>query len=211
MNVLGMQIQGLKIFYDLGEFNKELLEKNVAESMEIIQHMSKTIDDFRNYFKPDKEKTEFNVRESIETSLSLLEGCLKNPLIDVEVIADDDPAIYGFPNEFAQVFLNIMNNTKDVFIERAISNPKVTIKIGTEDGCAVVTVADNAGGIPEDIINKVFDPYFTTKGPQHGTGIGLFMSKAIIEKNMGGRLTVRNVAHGAEFRIEMGNGSHTLH
>ncbi|MFA7062296.1 MAG: PAS domain S-box protein, partial [Pedobacter sp.] len=203
LNILGMQLQQLQLFYDLGQFNKELLEKNVSGSMEIIQHMSKTIDDFRNYFKPDKEKIEFNVHESIRTSLSLLEGSLKNPLIEVEVVANDDPAIYGFPNEFAQVVLNIMNNARDVFIERNVSKPKVNINICSEGGCVVVTVADNAGGISEDIINRVFDPYFTTKGPQQGTGVGLFMSKAIIEKNMGGRLNVRNIADGAEFRIEV--------
>ncbi|MDR3581596.1 MAG: PAS domain S-box protein [Oryzomonas sp.] len=206
LNVLGLQIQQLQVFYDLGLFNKEFLDNNVTGSMEIIQHMSKTIDDFRNYFKPDKEKTEFNVHESIKSSLSLLEGSLRNPLIDVEVIADDDPAIYGFPNEFAQVILNIVNNARDVFIERNVRQPKVNIKICSEGRCVVVTVADNAGGIPEDIINKVFDPYFTTKGPQQGTGIGLFMSKVIIEKNMGGRLNVRNTDNGAEFRIELQNG-----
>jgi PAS domain S-box-containing protein len=203
LNVLGMQIQQLQLFYDLGMFNKELLDKNVSGSMEIIQHMSKTIDDFRNYFKPDKEKTEFNVHETINTSLSLLEGSLRNPLIDVEVIAQDDPAIYGFPNEFAQVILNIMNNARDVFIERNVSDPKVNIRVCSEGRCVVITVADNAGGIPENIVNKVFDPYFTTKGPQQGTGIGLFMSKVIIEKNMGGRLNVKNTVNGAEFRIEV--------
>jgi signal transduction histidine kinase len=81
----------------------------------------------------------------------------------------------------------------------------VTITIGREDGFAFVTIADNAGGIPEEIIDKIFDPYFTTKGPQQGTGVGLFMTKTIIEKNMGGRLTVCNTADGAEFRIEVRN------
>jgi PAS domain S-box-containing protein len=203
LNILGMQLQQLPLFYDLGQFNKELLNKNVAGSMKIIKHMSKTIDDFRNYFKPDKEKTEFNVHESINSSLLLLEGSLKNPVIDVEVVAKDDPIIYGFPNEFAQVILNIMNNARDVFIERNVRNPKVNIKIYSEGMCGIVTIADNAGGIPEEIINKVFDPYFTTKGPQQGTGVGLFMSKSIIENNMGGRLHVRNIAGGAEFRIEV--------
>jgi signal transduction histidine kinase len=72
-----------------------------------------------------------------------------------------------------------------------------------ENGKAVITVTDNAGGIPEDTIDRIFDPYFTTKGPDHGTGVGLFMSKGIIEKNMGGRLTARNTGDGAEFRIEV--------
>jgi signal transduction histidine kinase len=207
LNTLGLQLQQLPLLYDMGQFNKELLANNVAASMGIIRHMSKTIDDFRNYFMPDKEKVNFNVHESVKASLSLLEGILKNPPIAVEVIVKDDPVIYGYQNEFAQVILNIMNNARDVFIERAIGEPKVTITIYREESGVVITVADNAGGIAGDIISKVFDPYFTTKGPQQGTGVGLFMSKTIIEKNMGGRLNVRNSDDGAEFRIEVGHGN----
>ena len=95
-----------------------------------------------------------------------------------------------------------MLNAKDVIIERKIDRPELTIAITSEDGFAVVTIADNAGGIPENILGKIFDPYFSTKGAE-GTGVGLFMSKAIIEKNMGGRLTARNIPNGAEFRIEV--------
>jgi C4-dicarboxylate-specific signal transduction histidine kinase len=87
--------------------------------------------------------------------------------------------------------------------EREIKDPRVTITICGESNRAILTVTDNAGGIPEEILGKIFDPYFTTKGPQAGTGVGLFMSKSIIENNMGGRLTARNIAHGAEFRIEV--------
>jgi C4-dicarboxylate-specific signal transduction histidine kinase len=123
--------------------------------------------------------------------------------IGVELVTTGDPVIHGFRNEFAQVVLNILNNARDVLTEREIKDPRVTITIGSENGRAVVTIADNAGGIPKDIMGKIFDPYFTTKGPQHGTGVGLFMSKTIIEKNMGGRLSVRNQSNGAEFRIEV--------
>jgi C4-dicarboxylate-specific signal transduction histidine kinase len=88
-------------------------------------------------------------------------------------------------------------------MEREISDPRVTITISAEGDRAVVSIADNAGGIPEEFMGKIFDPYFTTKGPQTGTGVGLYMSKSIIENNMSGRLTVRNTANGAEFRIEI--------
>jgi C4-dicarboxylate-specific signal transduction histidine kinase len=172
--------------------------------MEIIQYMSKTIDDFRNYFKPDKEKCNFSVRVVVDNTLSLLEGSFQNPRIGIVIVENDTSFIYGYQNEFAQVLLNILVNARDAIIEREINDARVVITICSVDGCAVVTIADNAGGIPEDIINKVFDPYFTTKGPQQGTGVGLFMSKTIIEKNMGGRLDVRNTATGAEFRIEVG-------
>ncbi len=201
LNTLGLLVQQAPTFYELGEVNKDFLDTNARKSMELIQHMSRTIDDFRNFFKPGKEKVLFKVQGEVAKTLSLMEGSLQQ--IDIEVEAKEDPAIHGYPNEFGQVLLNILNNARDALTEREIAMPKVLITIGTEANRAVVTIADNAGGIPEEIIGRIFDPYFTTKGPQEGTGVGLFMSKAIIEKNMGGRLTVRNVEDGAEFKIEV--------
>jgi len=203
LNTLGFAIQQLMLFYELDELNKEVLEKNVSISMELIKHMSKTIDDFRNFFSPDKEKLEFRVTEVIASTLSFIEDSFKNQNIAIEVVAKDDPVIFGFQNEYGQVFLNILNNARDALMEQATEELKVTITIINEDNKAVVTISDNAGGIPEEIMDKIFDPYFTTKGPQQGTGIGLFMSKTIIEKNMGGRLSARNTVDGAEFRIEV--------
>jgi C4-dicarboxylate-specific signal transduction histidine kinase len=101
------------------------------------------------------------------------------------------------------VLLNILNNARDALVERKTGNPRVTITLCSEGDRNVITISDNAGGIPEEFMGKIFDPYFTTKGPQAGTGVGLFMSKAIIEKNMGGRLVARNTIEGAEFRIEV--------
>ena len=206
LNTLGLTVQQLLLFYDLGNFNRQFLAKGVDSSMELIQHTSRTIDDFRNYFRADKDKVEFKVREAIANTLTLLEGTLQNPPISIEIVEIDDPVIHGYRNEFAQVLLNLLINARDALLEKEIADSRVTITIDSEDGSAVVTVADNAGGIPAEIIGKIFDPYFTTKGPQHGTGVGLFMSKTIIEKNMGGRLTVRNSGNGAEFRIEVSNG-----
>ena len=207
LNTLGLYTQRLGAFYGMPTFNKEFLDNTIAKSMEIIKHMSKTIDDFRDYFKPERGKADFYVNEAIKSTLSLLEGNFNNPKITIALVEHDNPVINGYQNEFAQVFLNILNNARDAIIEREINDARVTITIRSEGSCAVVTVADNAGGIPDEVINKVFDPYFTTKGPQLGTGIGLFMSKTIIEKNMGGRLTVRNTDIGAEFRIEVGHGT----
>jgi signal transduction histidine kinase len=207
LNTLGLYTQKLGIIYGTSAFNKEHLDNSIAKSMEIIKHMSKTIDDFRDYFKPEKDKFDFYVIEAIKSTLSLLEGNFHNPKITVDFVEHGNPVINGYKNEFAQVILNILNNARDAIIEREIDDARVTITICNEGNCAVVTVADNAGGIPDEIINKVFDPYFTTKGPQSGTGIGLFMSKTIIEKNMGGRLTVRNTDTGAEFRVEVEHGT----
>jgi PAS domain S-box-containing protein len=203
LNNLGLTVQELLQIYDLGKFTREFLKHSVISAMELILHMSRTIDDFMNYFRPDNEKVEFKVHEAIANSVSLIEDSFKNQHIDIEVVEKSDPIIYGYPNEFAQVLLNILNNARDALTEREINDPRVTITMCSEGNRAVIIIYDNAGGIAEDIIDKVFDPYFTTKGPQRGTGVGLFMSKAIIEKNMGGRLTVHNIANGAEFRIEV--------
>jgi signal transduction histidine kinase len=124
-------------------------------------------------------------------------------MIAIETRAMGDPVIHGYPNEFSQVLINILLNARDAIEERKVDNPRVTITIDTKDDKAVVIIADNAGGIPEEIMDKIFDPYFTTRGPDKGTGLGLFMSKIIIEKNMNGALTVRNTGEGAEFRIEV--------
>jgi PAS domain S-box-containing protein len=203
LNSLGLVIQQLPLFYEKGQLDGYLLTKNVRNSMEIIKHMSATIEDFRNFFKPDREKADFRLKDVIDHLLSLIKESFENNRIRIKVVENADPVVHGFQNELAQSLLNILNNARDTFIERGCDNPAVTITIASQDGKNVITIADNAGGIPEEIITKVFDPYFTTKGPQHGTGVGLYMSKAIIEKNMGGRLSARNTGDGAEFRIEL--------
>ena len=130
-------------------------------------------------------------------------GSLNNKGVRVEVNAQDAPAITGHPNAFSQVLLNIVNNAIDAFVETRCADPCLTVNLRTENGKAVVAIADNAGGIDEQIIGRIFEPYFTTKEQGKGTGIGLFMAKSIIEKSMGGRLAVRNVDGGVEFRIEV--------
>jgi two-component system, cell cycle sensor histidine kinase and response regulator CckA len=203
LNMLGLLAQELPMTYSRGEFNAEYLNDNVSKTKEIIQHMSKTIDDFRSFFEPGKEKVEFRLLEVIEEAMSFLEGSFEAHKIATELKPTGDPSIIGYPNEFAQVLMNIVNNARDALVARKVENPTITISLWTEDGKTVVTISDNAGGIPEGIIDKVFEPYFTTKGPDKGTGIGLYMSKNIIDQHMGGSLSVRNVEGGAEFRIEV--------
>ncbi|GFO59990.1 hypothetical protein GMST_23150 [Geomonas silvestris] len=203
LNLLGLTVQQFLLFYDLGHFDRGFVSQSVSKAMELIEHMSRTIDDFRNYFKPDKVKVDFNVRETVAGALSLIRGSLQTPRIEIELNADKDLVIHGYPNEFAQVLINILINARDALAERQCPAPKVTINISRDCETTVVTVADNAGGVPGEIIDKIFDPYFSTKSPQLGTGVGLFMSKSIIERNMGGRLAVRNTELGAEFRIEI--------
>ena len=123
--------------------------------------------------------------------------------IGIVVQTEGNPLVKGYPNEYAQVLLNILMNARDALIADEVNDALILIKSFSEGDTAIVTITDNAAGIDEEIIKKLFEPYFTTKGPDQGTGIGLFMAKTIIEKNMGGRLTVRNTENGAEFRIEV--------
>ena len=203
LNTLGLIIQQLPLFYKSGEISEEMLKDYVGNSMELIQHMSQTIEDFRNFFRSDKDKVPFSVNQVIARTLSLIEKSFKDQKIGITLQPEVDPMANGYPNEYAQVLLNILMNARDELVAHNVDDALISIHAFAEGGRSVVTITDNAGGIADEIIDRLFDPYFTTKGPDKGAGIGLFMSKTIIEKNMGGRLTVRNTGSGAEFRIEV--------
>lgn len=203
LNTLGLVIQRLPFFYETNEFSKEFLEASTGEAMKLIQHMSRTIDDFRNFFRTDKEKINFNINQVIRQTVNLVKGGFKNEQIDITINCDDIPSITGFPNEYSQVLISILHNARDALSERKIKHARISIHAFVKDGRITVIISDNAGGIDKNIIDKIFDPYFTTKGPDKGTGIGLFMAKNIIENSMNGHLTVRNTDEGAEFKIEV--------
>jgi signal transduction histidine kinase len=203
LTLISMLIQNLEESYRYGNFTREFLDETIHQVVDVIQYMSHTIDDFSNFFSPEKTKSLFSVRDSVNKALSFLKPELKRSKIRFEVDIPDDFLIIGYPNEYAHVLLNIIKNAMDVFLERKISDPKITITGFSEAGVGVLTITDNAGGISEDVIGKIFDPYFTTKSKESGIGIGLYMAKIIVETNMHGKLSVRNVGNGAEFRIEI--------
>lgn len=203
LNTLGLLIQRLPIFYGTDMFNKEFVSETSNDAMKLVNHMSSTIDDFRNFFRPEKERTDFNVNNAINQAVALVEVSFKAHHLQIELQLKDDPVVNGYPNEFSQVVMNILFNARDAIVENRLGKGIITIHSGIEGEKVAITISDNAGGIPEEILDNVFDPYFTTKGPERGTGIGLFMSKVIIEQNLGGRLSVRNTPDGASFRIEI--------
>jgi PAS domain S-box-containing protein len=204
LNTLALTIQEVKMLYPHDDIFKDTLNASVGKAMHLIAHMSKTIDDFSNYFKPDKEKQLFLANKSVANALALVETSLANLNVSVERKECTEIFINGYPNEYTQVLLNILLNCRDAFEGGPKTGRRVIgVAVFAEADKSIVTIADNAGGIPQDIMNKIFDPYFTTKGPDKGTGIGLYMAKTIIEKNMGGKLSVRNTPEGAEFRIEV--------
>ena len=182
--------------------DKGFVQKESKKGDKIISYMSKTIDDFRDFFKPAKTKEIFSLKRACEEAMSLADASVKSRNIHLELYIKKDIKVSGYASEFAQVILNLILNAKDVLIEREIVNPKISIKVDIEDEKAFVEVCDNGGGIDKSILEKVFEPYFSTK-KSAGTGLGLYMSKMIIEENMSGKLFVKNTQEGATFCIKI--------
>jgi len=203
LNHVGLIIQNIHAEFVAGNLSREELEKDVEQSLNSIKYMSRTIDDFRSYFSPDKEKHLFRVSDTVKHVVSLIGPALESHGIELRLVEGDMKNILGYENEFGQVLINVLSNAKDALIIRKPADPHIIINCFQDGERAVVTVLDNAGGIDESIIGKVFDPYFTTKFQDQGTGIGLYMAKIIIEKNMGGIMSVKNSGEGAEFRMEI--------
>lgn len=210
LNSLGLLVQQAALLSEYGEVDRQSLNEMAQKSMEIINHMSQTIEDFRQFLKPDKEKVPFRVLDVVTKTLLLIYDSYRSVHSELNVQASGDSVAQGYPNEFSQVLLNLLANARDTLTGRGVESPQVNIKVGLDDANhAVVVITDNAGGISEETMDCIFDPYFTTKGSQGGTGLGLFMSQTIIESNMGGCLTVKNENNCAEFRIEV-KGSYKI-
>ena len=168
------------------------------------QHLSQTIDDFREFFKPNKEKVEVNYTQLIKSVLDIIQVSIKNKNIRLEQELNCEDRFFTYPNEIKQVLLNLIKNAEDVLLEKEIKNPCIKIKSFKEKDKLILEISDNAGGIPKDIIDKIFDPYFSTKTKKDGTGLGLYMSKTIIEGHCNGKLNVKNDDFGAVFTIVLG-------
>jgi len=180
----------------------ETVEELYKESKVLIQNMSNTIENFSNFFKPDKEKQYFMLHESIEEALHILQRVLKRDLIEVKT-SYEDVAVMGIPNEFTQVIINLLKNSRDAFVHNSVLIREIKIDLYKEDRYAVIIVEDNAGGIEEKERYKIFEPYFTTKHTSQGTGLGLFMSKMICEKGFHGSLDVSSTKGITRFIIKI--------
>ena len=199
INALAMLLINIQQSYQFNEMTAEYLDKSVMEGNRLIQKMSTTINDFRNFFMPDKEAVLFSARDQINSAVTLVESAFKSKNISIALEAENDLMLTGFPNEYSQVLLNLLSNAKDAITSCDGLEGKVTIRLYQRDAFGCVTVSDNGGGIDAQVIDKIFEPYFSTKSM--GTGIGLYMSKMIIEKSMNGTIEARNSQGGAEFTV----------
>jgi signal transduction histidine kinase len=173
----------------MDHYKKDFFTNRLNSIAELTQHLSSTIDDFRNFYKPNKIKTNVKLEEILLKTLNIIKPSLLNDNIEIIQEYNSKEEIEIYDNEMIQVMLNLFKNAQDNFKEKQTKNPY--IKIITEN--RTISVCDNGGGIPEDIIEKIFDPYFSTKNEKNGTGLGLYMSKTIIEEHHNGKLTVQNI------------------
>jgi PAS domain S-box-containing protein len=203
INSISLIAQDMADSSSYGELTDGDVQTTIDKIMSLLEHMSQTVDVFRGFYRPDKETKIFSIRDAIDQALVFIAPAFRYESIAIELDVDGDMTAFGYPKEYAQALLNILANARDVFRKRKTREPRVLLRGVEEGGRSVVTITDNAGGIPEAIMDRIFEVYFTTNEASGGTGIGLYMSRNIVEKNMGGTLSAHNVEGGARFRIEI--------
>ena len=190
------------------KYDADFFDNRLHKISSYSQHLSTTIEDFRGFFKKNKEKEETTFEAVIEDVLNIIQISLDNKNIKVVVDFKYNNRVKIYANELKQVILNLMKNAEDALLEAKPKDPVIRISTYTDENNShnpVLRVEDNGGGIDEEIITKIYDPYFSTKGAKDGTGLGLYMSKIIVEEHCGGTLSVKNNKNGAVFTIAMKN------
>ncbi|MEN8146652.1 MAG: ABC transporter substrate-binding protein [Campylobacterota bacterium] len=181
--------------------DNETAKQKARDISKFSQHLSNTIEDFRSFFKPNREKDETTYDALVASALSIIEVSIANRNIQLLQELNCHETFSSYPNELKQVILNLIKNAEDALLEKAVEEPFVKITTYKQEEQYILEVSDNAGGIPEEIIESIFDPYFSTKKAKDGTGLGLYMSKTIIEEHCGGELHALNSSEGAVFRV----------
>lgn len=201
LNILGLTMTRLNMSCTMGMGGESSKFLDIAENQ--IQYMSQTIDDFRSFFKHDKERIQSDLLTIIEDVETLLGPLLAHKKITIEKSMPKNVELYIYPNELKQVLINIINNAREAIEQSKNENRIIKIGCTIDENSCIITIEDSGGGVPDTIMDKIFDPYFTTKFESQGTGIGLYMAKMIIEKHFLGALSAINVNNGARFEIKI--------
>jgi signal transduction histidine kinase len=202
LNTLALINENLYFKHILGQWDEECFECAHNQFNEHLQYMSKTIDDFRNYYKNDQIKRPEDIGEIVELALRLCDVFLNYAKIKTELIVSTTKKGYLSQSEMIQVLMNLLKNSHDAIIERHIVPGKITITVEEAADSLCIRVCDNGGGVPDEIAAKIFEPYFSTKS-DNGTGLGLYMSKSIIEEHCNGKLAFYNTETGACFTVSI--------
>jgi len=200
LNILSLYCEEVDTGHKYGEIDDEFVAEFTKSTREQIEFLTKTIDGFRDFFNPSKEKRVFKLKDAIDNTFSLLNKQIENNNINLELDIKDE-TVFGVRTELEQVILNLVTNAKDVFIDRDKKDRSIKINSASTDKYAILVIEDNAGGIKEENIEKIFDPYFTTK--EYGTGTGLYMVKLVVKTSFKGDLKVENSSTGAKFVIAL--------
>lgn len=198
LNVISMLTDILVSEYSDGDVDEVYLEEYRTTLWKQLDHLLNTLDEFRSFFRPDKEKAAFNLAKAIDSILLLIKDEFMGKAITFKIDGDDSIELYGVKNEFKHIILNILNNAKDAFIENETASRMINITFHNKEGNTILEICDNGGGIPSSVIDDIFKANVTTKAEGKGTGIGLYMSSQIAEK-MDATLEVRNKEEGACF------------
>lgn len=203
LSELNITLYKMNKLYNRISMEKDIVfEDSYAHAKKIISKMSETIEDFRNFFNPNRQSELFLLSHVANEAVDIMRGSIEKNAIDIKIKIKHDAKIKGYFNEFSQVLINLMNNSNDAFSCNKIKNKLISIEIDTSfNGNAIIKVCDNAGGIDEHILEKIFEPYFTTKHASIGTGLGLYMSEMIIKNSMMGTISATNVDDGVCFMI----------
>ena len=188
------------------EASKLFLGDAMSKIESYVQFLTHTIDDFRNFFKPNKQKESVTLVQLVNRTLDIIGKALEINGITIKVETRASHEIFTYANEVTQVILNILKNAEDVIKEREIAHAQILITIENEDSWQIISIEDNAGGIPEHVLPHIFEPYFSTKSEKNGSGLGLYMSKTIIEEHCGGEILATNSPVGAKFMIKLHEG-----
>ncbi|MBU1642768.1 HAMP domain-containing histidine kinase [bacterium] len=203
LNIISAAVTDMDLKIQLGTVDYTVCQKNLETISVQTQHLSSTIDDFRDFFKMTKEKEETSLEEIVTATLSIVKEFIENQKIAVKTDLHSSESFNSYPNELKQVLLNLLKNAEDVLIERGVVEAEIKIKSFSDEENLYLEVCDNAGGVPEEMMAYVFNAYYSSKPQEKGTGLGLYMSKMIIEEHCGGELTLRNEEEGACFRIAL--------
>lgn len=200
LNILSLYCNSVEDSYKYNEINNEFVEDFSKNTKEQIKFLAETIDGFRDFFNPTKQKREFEIKYAIEKSLKLMGNQFEINEINLDLDVKDEK-VFGVETELEQVILNIINNSIDAFKERNIKNKEINIKVLSKESYTILIMEDNAGGVKESTLEKIFDPYFTTKAT--GTGTGLYMVKLVIKNSFQGDLRISNSQKGLRFIIAL--------
>lgn len=203
LSTISAIVGSLQIQNSIDAYDAEAYDEQFERISDCTQHLSKTIRDFREFFREEKQLTETTLQEVIDGSLDIVIPLLVNKGIELHKNYEYNETIVTYLNELKQVILSLIKNTQDAIEENNIMNAKIQIHTYADDNCCYIEIRDNAGGIEEEILDKIFEPYFTTKSSLNGTGLGLYMAKMIIHEHCQGEIDAKNIEDGVCFTIRL--------